>query len=89
MSVKASFCTKIVMLPVDHHGDYRISHIVYLLGENVAKYKNMSYGCDLLKSKIQHCRQVFIAFFNVKVTHLPLDHDGDYRMRQSYCFHVE
>ena len=79
------------MLPVYHHGDYTISHIVYLLGENVAKYKNMSYGCDLLKWEIQNCRQeaVFIAFCNVKVTHFPLDHDGDDRMSQSYCFHVE
>ena len=79
------------MLPVDHYGDYTINHIVYLLGENVSKYKNMSYGCDLLKSEIQNCRQeaVFIAFFNIKMTDLPLDHDGDHRMSQSYCFHVE
>ena len=53
--------------------------------------RTCQYGCALLKSEIQNCRQeaVFISFFNVKMTHLTIGHDGDYRMRQSYCFHVE
>jgi hypothetical protein len=33
----------ITHLPPDHHSDYRISHIVIILSEQVAKYEYMLY----------------------------------------------
>jgi hypothetical protein len=28
-------------LPVDHHGDHKVGPIVFILGENIAKYEDM------------------------------------------------
>jgi hypothetical protein len=35
---------KMTIFPVDHHGDYKISRIVFMLGENFAKNKDLPYG---------------------------------------------
>ncbi len=40
---------KITILPVDHDSDLKIRPVVFILGYNVAKYKNMPY--DLGNSK--------------------------------------
>ena len=32
------------ILPVDHHGGHKIGPIVFILGMNIAKYKDMPYG---------------------------------------------
>ncbi len=32
------------ILPVDHQGDHKVSHIVFILGENIVKCKDMPYG---------------------------------------------
>ena len=40
-----SFLTvKMTHLPLDHHSVYRISPIVFILSEHVAKYDNMPYS---------------------------------------------
>jgi hypothetical protein len=36
-------------LPFDHHGDYRISPITFILSEPVATYENMPYGWSLIE----------------------------------------
>ncbi len=36
-------------LPIDHHGNYRITPIVFILSEHVAKYEYMPYGWSLVK----------------------------------------
>jgi hypothetical protein len=33
-----------LILHVDHRGDHKIDPIVFILGENIAKYKDMPYG---------------------------------------------
>jgi hypothetical protein len=38
MAVKGS------LLLVDHHGDHKVGSIVFILGENITKYKDMPYG---------------------------------------------
>jgi hypothetical protein len=35
------FHEKITILPVDHYGDHKVGPIVFILGENIAKYKDM------------------------------------------------
>ena len=41
---RGSFLTvKMTHLPLDHHSVYRISPIVFILNEHVAKYDNMPY----------------------------------------------
>ena len=32
------------ILPVNHHGGHNIGPIVFILGMNLAKYKDMPYG---------------------------------------------
>jgi hypothetical protein len=32
-----------LILPVDHHGGHKVGHIVFILGENIAKCKDMPY----------------------------------------------
>ena len=56
------------ILPVDHHGGHTIGAIVFILGLNIAKYKDMPYGkrlADIGNSKwspngffrlISHCK---------------------------------
>ncbi len=59
------------ILPVDHHGDHKVGHIVFILGENIAKYKDMSSRRRLTKiGDLKCCREA----------HLPLQHHGDCRM---------
>jgi hypothetical protein len=31
------------ILPVDHYGDHKVGPIIFILGESVAKYKDMPY----------------------------------------------
>jgi hypothetical protein len=38
------FDEKITILPVAHHGGYKVGPIVFILGENIAKCKDMQYG---------------------------------------------
>ena len=38
------FDEKITILPVDHHGGHKVGPIVFILGENIAKCKDMPYG---------------------------------------------
>jgi hypothetical protein len=35
------FDDKMTILPVNHHGDHKVGAIVFILGENIAKYKDM------------------------------------------------
>ena len=37
-------------LPIDHHGGHKIGLIVFILGMNIAKYKDMSYEKRLAES---------------------------------------
>jgi hypothetical protein len=37
------FEEKITILPVDHHGDHKVGPIVFILGKNIAKCKDMPY----------------------------------------------
>ena len=73
---------KMTISPVDHHGGHKIGPIVFLLGRNIAKYKDMPYEKRWLKSGIQNGRQeaFFGCFLTVKKTHLPLDHHSVYRI---------
>ena len=34
---------KMTILPIDHHGGQKIGPIVFILGTNVTKYKDMPY----------------------------------------------
>ena len=47
------FDQKMTILPVGH----KIGPIVFILGTNIAKYKDMPYAKDWLKSGIQNGRQ--------------------------------
>ncbi len=38
------FYEKMTILPVDHHGYHKIGPIVFILGKNIAKCKNMPHG---------------------------------------------
>jgi hypothetical protein len=38
------FDEKMTILPVDHHGGHKVGPIVFILGENIAKCKDMPYG---------------------------------------------
>ncbi len=41
MAARGSFSMKNDNLPVDHHGDYKVDHNVFILGKNIAKYTDM------------------------------------------------
>ena len=42
MAVRGSFSMKFfTILPVDDHGDHKVGPIVFILGKNIAKYKDM------------------------------------------------
>ena len=73
------FDTKITILAVDHHCDHRVSLIVFILGQKVAKYMDIPCEKDWLKLEIKKAVQeaVFSLFVTVKMTHLSLDHHGD------------
>ena len=45
------FTVKMTHLPIHHHGDYRISPIVFTLSEHVAMYDNMPPGGCFYKHK--------------------------------------
>jgi hypothetical protein len=48
------FDEKMTILPVDHHGGHKVGPIVFILGENIAKCKDMSYGrssAEIVNSK--------------------------------------
>ncbi len=34
---------KMTIMPVDHHGGHKVDPIVFILGKNIAKYKDMPY----------------------------------------------
>ena len=38
------FDEKIIILPVDHHSGHKVGPIVFILGQNIAKCKDMPYG---------------------------------------------
>ncbi len=38
------FDEKMTILPVYHHGGHKVGPIVFMLGKNIAKCKDMSYG---------------------------------------------
>jgi hypothetical protein len=38
------FHEKMTILSVDHHGGHKVGPIVFILGKNIAKCKNMQYG---------------------------------------------
>jgi hypothetical protein len=37
------FDEKMTILPVDHHSDHKVGPIVFILGKNIAKCKDMPY----------------------------------------------
>ena len=42
MAARGSFFDeKITILPVDHHGGHKVGPIAFILGGNIAKYKDM------------------------------------------------
>ena len=68
-------------MPVDHHSDHKVGPIVFILGKNIAKCKDMPYGrssADIGNSKWPPMA-FFGSFFTVKMTHLPIHHHSDYR----------
>ena len=44
MATRGSFLTKNDLLPVDHHSGHKVGPIVFMLGKNIAKCKDMPYG---------------------------------------------
>jgi hypothetical protein len=45
MAIRGSFSMKkMIILPVDNHVDHKVGPIVFILGENIAKCKDMPYG---------------------------------------------
>ncbi len=38
------FDEKITIFPVDHHSGHKVGSIVFILGKNIAKYKDMPRG---------------------------------------------
>ena len=65
------FDEKMTILPVDHHVGHKIGPIVFILGMNIAKYKDIPYEKRLA---------FFGSFLTVKMTHLPLDHHSVYKI---------
>jgi hypothetical protein len=68
-------------LPVDHHSGLKVDPIVFILGKNIAKCKDMPYGrrsAEIRNSKWPP-RGLFGSFFTVKMTHLPIHHHSDHR----------
>ncbi len=41
MAARGSFSIKMTILPVDHHGNHKVGPNVFILGENIAKCKDM------------------------------------------------
>ncbi len=37
------FDEKMTVLPVDHHTDHKVGPIVFILGKNIAEYKDISH----------------------------------------------
>jgi hypothetical protein len=66
---------KMTILCVDHHSGYEVGPIVFILGQNIAKYKDMPYGrsADIASSK-------WPPFFKCNITYLPLFHHGNHRI---------
>jgi hypothetical protein len=54
------------ILPVDHHGAHKVGPIVFILGENIAKCKDMPYGrrsAEIGNSKWPfHCKNDTFAY---------------------------
>jgi hypothetical protein len=77
------FDEKITLLPVDHHSGHKVGPIVFILGKNIAKCKDMPYGRRSAEiEKIKNGRQgaFFGSFFTVKMTHLRIYHQSDYNV---------
>ena len=76
------------ILPVDHHDGHKIGPIVFILGLNIAKYKDMPYekrSTEIGNSKWPP-RGFLGSFLTVKMTHLPLDHHSVYRISLIFVF---
>jgi hypothetical protein len=75
------FDEKMTILHVDHHGGHKVGPIVFILGENIAKYKDMTHGrSDEIGNSKWPPSGFFGSFFTVKMTHLTIHHHGDCRM---------
>ena len=48
------FDEKITILSVDHHSSHKVGPIVFILGKNIAKCKDMPYGRRLGEMKNGH-----------------------------------
>ncbi len=57
MAANSFFTVKMTHLPLHHHGNYRISPIVFILSEHVTKYENMPYGRSL--AEIRNSKWLF------------------------------
>jgi hypothetical protein len=51
------------ILPVDHHGGHKVGPIVFILGMNIAKCKDMPYGRRLVE--IRSSRWLPRGFFQL------------------------
>jgi len=62
-------------------GGHKVGPIVFILGANIAKYKDIPYGKRLTEigNSKWPPRGFFGSFLTVKMTHLPLDHHSVYR----------
>ena len=78
------FDEKMTILPVDHHVGHKIGPIVFILGMNITKFKNMPYEKRLPVAVIGNSkwppRGFFGSFLTLKMTRLPLDHHSVYRI---------
>jgi hypothetical protein len=81
IAAKGSFLIKMTILPLDHHSGHKIGPIVFILGKNIAKCKDMPYerrSAEIGNSKWPP-RGFFQLIFQCKMTHLPIQYHSDYR----------
>jgi hypothetical protein len=57
------FDEKMTILPVDHHGGHKVGPIVFILGKNIAKCKDMPYGRRL--AEIRNSKWPTRGFFQL------------------------
>jgi hypothetical protein len=80
MAARGSFSMK--TLAVDRHSDHTLGPIVFILGMNIARYKDMPHGISFSEIGNSKWPQkgFFSSYLTLKMTHLSPHHHYGYRM---------
>ena len=87
----AHFRWKMTMLHVDHHDGHNVGPIVFLLGRNIAKYKDIPYGgrsADIEQNSKWLPWGFFLLIFHRK-NDIFASLSQSWLQNKSYCLHIQ